>query len=64
MATTTAAEPHTDFGCDLRVRATCTDGADTVVTTREGLAFSCRACAEERAELTVALGTGAGEPPF
>ena len=64
MATTTTATAETTFGCDLLARATCTGTADTVVTTRAGLAFGCRNCADEHAELAAAIAPDASEPPF
>ncbi len=64
MAITTTAATETTFGCDLRARATCTGGADTVVTTRVGLAFSCTECADEHAELAAAVDPDAAEAPF
>ena len=64
MAATTTATAETTFGCDLRARATCTGTADTVVTTRVGLAFGCGDCADAHAELVTAAAPDAAEAPF
>ena len=65
MAATTTTTAETTFGCDLLARPSlCTGTADTVVTTRSGLAFSCRACADDHAELAAATAPNPTEAPF